>query len=83
MLTGKVGAKGEVIIPKEMRDALGLKSGVKISFEMRDQEIVIKKLQFSGSYTKYFINTSSPKLKKRINIKELIAQEAEERNAPY
>ena len=64
-----------------MRDALGLKPGMEITLEMRGQEIVIKKRQFRGSYTEYFITTSSPKLKKRINIKELLNQEVEERNA--
>jgi bifunctional DNA-binding transcriptional regulator/antitoxin component of YhaV-PrlF toxin-antitoxin module len=64
-----------------MRDALGLKPGVEVTLEMRDQEIVIKKPQVRGSYTEYFITTSSPKLKKRINIKGLIAQEAEDRHA--
>ena len=32
------------------------------------------------SYDEYFSTTSSPKLKKRINIKDLIAEEVEERN---
>ena len=75
-----VGPKGQVVIPKQMRDALGLKPGVEITLEMRDQEIIIKKPQVRGSYTEYFITTSSPKLKKRINIKELLNQEVEERN---
>ena len=39
-----------------------------------------EKKQVDGSYTEYFISTSSPKLKKRINIKELIADEIEERH---
>jgi len=76
-----VGPKGQVVIPKQMRDALGLKPGVEIILEMRDQEIIIKKPQVRGSYTEYFITTSSPKLKKLINIKELLNQEVEERNA--
>ncbi len=76
-----VGPKGQVVIPKQMRDALGLKPGVEITLEMRDQEIIIKKPQVRGNYTEYFITTSSPKLKKRINIKELLNQEVEERNA--
>jgi len=78
-----VGPKGQVVIPKQMRDALGLKPGVEITLELRDQEIIIKKPQVRGNYTEYFITTSSPKLKKRINIKELIAQEAEKRHAIY
>ena len=81
MPTKNVGPKGQVVIPKRMRDALGLKPGVEITLELRDQEIVIKKPQVRGSYTEYFITTSSPKLKKRINIKELLNQEVEERNA--
>jgi len=81
MPTRNVGSKGQVVIPKQMRDALGLKPGVGIILELRDQEIIIKKPQVSGSYTEYFITTSSPKLKKQINIKELLNQEVEERNA--
>jgi AbrB family looped-hinge helix DNA binding protein len=75
-----VGPKGQVVIPKRMREALGLKPGVEITLELRDDEIVIKKPKISGSYTEYFIATSRPKLKKRINIKELITSEVEERH---
>ena len=75
-----VGPKGQVVIPKRMRDSLGLKPGVEVVLEMRDQQIVIKKPRVNGSYTEYFITTSSPKLKKPINIKQLITQEAEERH---
>ncbi|MGA3059141.1 MAG: AbrB/MazE/SpoVT family DNA-binding domain-containing protein [Candidatus Bathyarchaeia archaeon] len=75
-----VGPKGQVVIPKRMRDALGLKPGVEVILEMRDQEIVIKKPQVRGSYTEYFITTSCPKLKKLVDIKKVITQEVEERN---
>ena len=73
-----VGTKGQVVIPKQMRDALGLKPGAEVILEIRDSEIVIRKPQVSGSYTEYFITTTSPKLKKKINVKELIAEEVEE-----
>ena len=43
MPTKKVGPKGQVVIPKQMWDALGLKPGVEVTLEMRDQEIIIKK----------------------------------------
>jgi AbrB family looped-hinge helix DNA binding protein len=76
-----VGPKGQVVIPKRMRDSLGLKPGVEVILEMRDQEIVIKKPKVRGSYTEYFLTTSCPKLKKPIDIKELITREVEERNA--
>ena len=76
-----VGPKGQLVIPKQMRDALGLKPGVEVTLEMRDEEIVIKKPKVKGSYTEYFITTSAPKLKKPINIKEQLNEEVEERNA--
>jgi AbrB family looped-hinge helix DNA binding protein len=76
-----IGPKGQIVIPKRMIESLGLKPGAEVVLELRDQEIIIKKPQFSGSYADYFITTSAPKLKKKINIKELLSQEAEERNA--
>jgi hypothetical protein len=36
------------------------------------------KSQGDGSYTEYFMATASPKLKKRINIKELMDEEIKE-----
>jgi len=79
MAKRNVGQKGQVVIPKQMRDALGLKPGVEITLELRDKEIVIKKPEVKGSYTEYFISTSSPKLKKEVNLKELFEEEVEER----
>jgi AbrB family looped-hinge helix DNA binding protein len=74
-----VGPKGQVVIPKRMREALGLKPGVEVTLELRDQEIVIRKPQVIGSYADYFASTSCPKLKKKVNIKDLITQEVEEK----
>ena len=79
MAKRNVGPKGQVVIPKQMRDALGLKPGVEITLELRDKEIVIKKPEVKGSYTEYFITTASPKLKKEVNLKELFEEEVEER----
>jgi antitoxin PrlF len=38
-MTQRVGAKGQVVIPKEMRDELGLQPGAEVEFE-RDGETV-------------------------------------------
>ena len=76
-----VGPKGQVVIPKQLRDAMGLKPGVEVILEIRGEEIVISKPKIGGNYTEYFISTKAPKLKKTINIKETIEEEVAQRNA--
>jgi AbrB family looped-hinge helix DNA binding protein len=76
-----VGQKGQVVIPKQLRDAMGLKPGVEVILELRGDEIIISKPKIEGSYTEYYTTTQTPKLKKLVNIKELINQEAIQRNA--
>ena len=44
VFTGKVSKKGQVVIPIQIRKALGLNKGSKVSFELHNGEITIKKL---------------------------------------
>jgi AbrB family looped-hinge helix DNA binding protein len=81
MPTKNVGPKGQVVIPKRMRDALGLKPGVDVTLEIRGEEIVISKPKIEGSYTEYFTATYSPKLRKPIAVKDIITEEVGQRHA--
>ncbi len=38
-----IGPKGQVVIPKQLGDAMGLKSGVEVILEIRGDEIIISK----------------------------------------
>ena len=76
-----IGQKGQVVIPKQLRDAIGLKPGVEVILELRGDEIVISKPKIEGSYTEYYTTTHAPKLKKVVNIKEIINQEVAQRHA--
>ena len=76
-----VGQKGQVVIPKRLRDALGLKPGVEVILELKGDEIVISKPKIEGSYTEYFTMTHAPKLKKLVNLKEIINEEVAQRHA--
>ena len=40
-MTGRVGAKGQVVIPKAIRDLAQLHPGDEVEFELRDEQIVI------------------------------------------
>jgi len=81
MPTKNIGPKGQVVIPKRMRDALGIKPGVDVTLEIRGEEIVISKPKIDGSYTEYFTATHSPKLRKPVVIKEIITEEVSQRHA--
>lgn len=76
-----VGPKGQVVIPKQMRDALGLKPGVEVILEVRGDEVVISRPKIEGSYTEYYAATHASKLKKSVDIKEIIGEVVERRHA--
>lgn len=40
-MTGRIGAKGQVVIPKRLRDRAGLQPGDEVDFELRESEIVL------------------------------------------
>ena len=40
-MTGRIGAKGQVVIPKALRDRAHLQPGDEVEFELRDEEIVL------------------------------------------
>lgn len=43
-LIGKMSKKGQIVIPIAIRKALGLSEGMEFSFEVKGDEIIIKKL---------------------------------------
>ena len=75
-----VGPKGQVVIPKQMRDALGLKPGVEVVLGIRGSEVVISKPKIEGNYTEYYTSTQTSKLKRLVPIKEIITEEVERRH---
>jgi AbrB family looped-hinge helix DNA binding protein len=40
-MTGRIGAKGQVVIPKALREQARLQPGDEVDFELRDEEIVL------------------------------------------
>ena len=46
-LMGRMSQKGQIVIPAKIRKALGLDKGTKVAFEVKDDEVRIKKLPTS------------------------------------
>lgn len=42
-MTHKVGTKGQVVIPKEIRDRIGIAPGDEVAFEADDMEVRIRR----------------------------------------
>lgn len=73
-----VGPKGQVVIPKEIRDQVGIKEYSEVIVDIFDDSVVIRKLKpESVSYVDYYSATYSKKLKKKVNLKKIAEEEYE------
>ncbi len=66
----ELGEKGQVVIPKDIREMLKLKKGEKIIFEIEEDEILIKKEQDPEEFLRDFLNVPG-KLKRIPKIREI------------
>ena len=75
-----VGPKGQIVIPKDIRDKIGIKEYSEVIVDTVDDSVIIKKLKpASVTYVDYYCATYSKKLNKRVDIKKL-TEEQYERN---
>lgn len=75
-----VGPKGQVFIPKDIRDKIGIKEYSGVIVESSDDSVIIKKLiPESVTYVNYYSATYSKKLNRKVDIKK-ITEEQYERN---
>ncbi|MEE8114340.1 MAG: AbrB/MazE/SpoVT family DNA-binding domain-containing protein [Nitrososphaerales archaeon] len=45
MLTSRLSSKGQVTIPKEIREAIGLESGNMIAYEVHNGSVIISRVE--------------------------------------
>ena len=78
-----VGPKGQIVIPKDISDKIGIKEYSEVFFDTADDSVIMKKLKpASVTYVDYYCATYSKKLTKRVDIKK-ITEEQYERNILY
>lgn len=61
-----VGARGQIVLPIDIREQLGLREGTEITLEAKGSEVVIKPAKTPQEIVEEFCNISS----KRIHIKD-------------
>jgi AbrB family looped-hinge helix DNA binding protein len=75
-MTRVVGPKGQVVIPKQVRDQVGLIEGSEVVVEVRGDEIILRRPSpRTTSYVDFFIETKAPKVRGRVDIRALIEEE--------
>jgi len=77
----RVGPKGQVVIPKIVRDYLGIKPGDTVVMEVREGEIAIIPGTDPREFVEGFCSVVEEKLTKKIDLERLIESEVEERLA--
>ena len=68
----KIGPKGQLVIPKDIREKLGIKEFTEVLVDLKGDKVVISKSgPRSISYTDFFSSTYSRKLTGKVDIKAL------------
>lgn len=74
-ITRPLGARGQVVVPKDIRDRLGLRQGDLVAFEVSDRRVEIKAGQ-SGDFLKRFYSlplrkkSPSPRVLKKMLLEQ-------------
>lgn len=79
-ITREVGEKGQVVIPMDIRNMLGIKKKSKIIFEVENNQVKIKKQDSKRILDEFFTSARMPG--KGLTLKELKEIEEESYDLP-
>ena len=71
----KLGPKGQVVIPKDIRDKLSLTEGAILDFEVEDDAIVVRPEPSPEEFVGRFLSVKGKKLRKRVDWKSVLDDE--------
>ncbi len=69
----RVTEKGQVTIPKELRDALGIGAGTEVTFERADDAIVVRKVEGGSNRGREMVNRLRGRGDVRLSTEEIMA----------
>jgi len=77
----KLGPKGQIVIPKVIRESLGIEPGDEVMMEVREKEVLIKPSVNPQTFVEDYCSLTKKKLTKKVDLKKLLEEEVEERLA--
>jgi AbrB family looped-hinge helix DNA binding protein len=77
----KIGQKGQIVIPKIIREFLTVGPGDEVIIEVRRKEVLIRSKMDPVKFVEDFCSTGGRKLNEKINLEELLEEKVEERFA--
>ncbi len=69
----RVGEKGQVTIPKELRDALGIFAGTEVAFERAEDTIVVRKVESGSTRGRQLVDRLRGRGDVRLSTEEIMA----------
>lgn len=79
LIKRKLGSKGQIVIPKIVREFLGIVPGDEVVMEFIREGVLIRPKEDPSKFVENFCSTSGKKLKEKIDLKKLIEEEVEGR----
>lgn len=76
----QLGEKGQVVIPRDIRQILGLRSRENVVFEVRSNDVIIKKDEDVKDFLKKFFSIA--RSEKNLTLKDLKMIEEESYDLP-
>jgi len=78
----KVGQRGQIVVPKIIREYVGITPGDEVFIEVREKEVVITPSVDPKDFVESFCSAvGKKKLSEKIDLESLLEQEVEERFA--
>ena len=71
----RVGEKGQVVIPKEIRERTGIREGTEVIVEASEGLVTVRRAgPPATSYVEYFTSTYAKKLKRDVDVKKILEE---------
>ncbi|MDK2464779.1 MAG: AbrB/MazE/SpoVT family DNA-binding domain-containing protein [Candidatus Korarchaeota archaeon] len=77
----RVGPKGQIVIPKIIREFLGMEPGTEVLLEVQEDRLIIRPSMDPADFVNEFCSQVKEKLTGEVNLERILEEEVEERVA--